>query len=61
MVKAFNLPIDYLLYELSYVNMMMYSSVLPSYDNNNDGDEQGEQIDADDPQNRDKIRQMLFE
>lgn len=40
--------------------MMMYSSVLPSYDNN-DGEDRGEQIDADDPQNRDKIRQMLFE
>jgi hypothetical protein len=33
MVKGFNLPIDYVLYDMSYANMIMYGSVLPSYNN----------------------------
>lgn len=31
-VKSFNVPIDYVLYELSYTNLIMYNSILPSYD-----------------------------
>lgn len=29
--KSYNLTIDYVLYELSYTNLIMYSAVLPSY------------------------------
>lgn len=30
MVKAYNLPFDYVLYEMSYANMVLYSMALPS-------------------------------
>jgi hypothetical protein len=29
--KSYNLTFDYVLYELSYANMLMYSAVLPQY------------------------------
>jgi hypothetical protein len=60
-VKAYNWTLDYVLYELSYVNMIMYSSVLPSYDSNKDkkSNTSQEVIKADDPANRDKINQFL--
>lgn len=31
MVKCFNLSIEYVLYEMSYVNLVLYSAVIPSY------------------------------
>lgn len=36
MVKAFNLPIDYVLYDMSYTNTILYCSCLPSYDTDKD-------------------------
>lgn len=61
MVKAYNLPIDYVLYDLSYANMIMYSAVLPSYDGGKDGNKKEKQkvIKADDPANRDSVRRFL--
>ena len=56
-VKAFNLPIDYVLYEMSYANLTLYGASLPSYKSTKGkkgGDE--ETIDAGDPNNRDKVR-----
>lgn len=35
-VKSFNQPIEYVLYDLSYANLLMYNSVLPSYDFDSD-------------------------
>ncbi len=33
MLKAYpNFTVDYILYELSYANLILYSSVLPRYD-----------------------------
>lgn len=62
MVKGFNLPIDYVLYEMSYTNMIMYSSVLPSYnDKSKNGDGSGEVINADDPANRAMVRKLMFD
>jgi hypothetical protein len=43
---------------MSYVNMIMYSEVLPSYHNKDD--ESGEVIDADDPRNKEKVEHLLF-
>lgn len=31
-VKAFNLPVDYVLYDMSYANAILYCASLPSYD-----------------------------
>ncbi len=62
MVKGFNLSIEYVLYELSYVNMIMYSSVLPSYNDkkkNEAGDD--EVIKADDPANKELVRKLMFD
>jgi hypothetical protein len=45
---------------MSYENMLMYSSVLPSYDSSkNKSIDDDEVIDADDPRNRDKIMNIL--
>jgi hypothetical protein len=61
MVKGFNLPIDYVLYEMSYTNMIMYCSVLPSYGSGKPEDnKQGEVINADDPANEEIVSKALF-
>jgi hypothetical protein len=59
-VKAYNLPIDYVLYGMSYANVIMYSSVLPSYSGKKDKSKAGEVINADDPKNRNAVRKLLF-
>ena len=58
-VKAFCLPIDYVLYDMSYVNMIMYGAVLPSYNPKKDRKKGEEIIKADDPANRDKVRRFF--
>jgi hypothetical protein len=46
---------------MSYANMIMYNSVLPSYDSKkSEGDGQEDVIDADDQKNKDRVRKMLF-
>lgn len=63
--KAYTLSFDYVLYELSYVNVIMYSSVLPSYkgkdkeDGKKGGGEPQKVIKADDPANRDEVRRFF--
>lgn len=61
-VKAFNLPIDYVLYELSYANLTLYGASLPSYKSPKDKKDKGDQqenIDAGDPKNKEKVRAFL--
>lgn len=60
MVRAYNFTIEYVLYDLSYANMIMYSAVIPSYKSRKDkkADEE-EVIDANDPKNRERIDQLL--
>lgn len=60
-VKAFNLPIDYVLYELSYANLTLYGASLPSYKSPRKSKEGGNEdtIDAGDPKNKDKVRAFL--
>lgn len=62
-LKAYNLPLDYVLYEMSYVNMVMYSAVIPSYDPKRDKEtgnaEKQDILKADDPRNTDKVMQLL--
>lgn len=55
---------EYVLYDMSYANMIMYGAVLPSYkspNKNETGKADNEKINADDPRNRDKVRQILFD
>ena len=60
-VKAFKLPIDYVLYDMSYANVVMYSACLPSFSAKRKGKSKDhvEVIDADDPRNRSKVREIL--
>jgi len=54
---------DYVLNEMSYVNMIMYNAVIPSYNSDTDGKTIGkddEKINADDPKNRDKVKNILY-
>lgn len=61
MVKAYNLSPDYVLYDMSYANVLLYGAVLPSYDNEKTEEGKSEEvIKADDPANRDKVRNILF-
>lgn len=62
--KAYNLPFDYVLYEMSYANMALYGAVLPSYKSRTDKDSKSgrdtqEVIKVDDPRNRDKVDKFL--
>lgn len=56
-----------MLYELSYANMILYSAVIPSYksrdkkDGGGDGKKKQEEIKADDPSNKEKVRKFLDE
>lgn len=64
MVKAFGLTVDYVLNEMSYQNVIMYSAVLPSYSPSSKKENgrkhiRQEVIKADDPRNRDRVRQMV--
>ena len=61
-VKGFNLPIDYVLYDMSYVNLIMYGAVLPSYNSQTekkDDDKKQEEIKADDPAMKERARQII--
>lgn len=44
---------------MSYANVIMYGSVLPSY--NSKKEKKEDSINADDPKNKDKIRTILFD
>lgn len=47
---------EQIVYEISYVNIVLYSSVLPGYDDNKEEDV----VDATDPRNKEKIREILY-
>lgn len=63
-VKAFNLPIDYVLYDMSYQNVIMYSACLPSYSAKRKDDKgavkNDEHLDTRNPQDIDRINKILF-
>ncbi len=58
MVKAYNLPIEYVLYDMSYANMIMYGAVLPSYSDKKKEKNQ-EIIKADNPTNNARVRKII--
>lgn len=52
---------DQVLYDVSFANVVLYGSALPSYDDEKEEDIKGEEIiNADDPANREKVREALF-
>lgn len=56
------MPVDYVMYDLSWANMILYGATLPSLNSGKDKPKGGgkqEIIKADDPKNRDKVRQFL--
>lgn len=60
-VKGYNLPVEYVLYEMSYVNMIMYGAVIPNYNGRKrtkNGKAQVE-IKVDDPRNRAKVKRIF--
>jgi hypothetical protein len=63
-VKALGLQIDYVLYEMSYANLTLYSASLPTYskpkkDAGAGKSEEKDIIKADDPQNRELLRKII--
>lgn len=59
MIKGFNFSLDYVLYELSYTNLIMLGAALPSYDTDKDDESKEEVIDASDPANQERAREIL--
>lgn len=47
------------LYELSYTNLIMLGAALPSYDTDKDDESKEEVIDASDPANQERVREIL--
>lgn len=63
-VKAFNLTIDYALYDLSYANLILYSASLPSYKSPKDKEaptNNDEVINGDDPARQAEIDKLFDE
>ena len=61
-VKAFGLTFEQVLYELSYPNLILYNAVLPSYqskDRARGSDSGQEVIKADDPKNKERVKQFF--
>lgn len=48
-----------MLYELSYTNLIMLGAALPSYDTDKDDTDEEEVIDASDPANQARVREIL--
>lgn len=55
MIKGFNFSLHFVLYELSYANLILLSATLPSYDKQ-DKNKDEEIIDTSAPENREKIK-----
>lgn len=59
-VKGYNLPIDYVLYDLSYTNLIMLGAVIPSYDKGKDKEEKEQDvIKVDDPRNKERVKEIF--
>jgi hypothetical protein len=61
MVKGFGLSIEYVLYEMSFANLLMYNAVIPSYNSDKDGNGKSKDntvVDAD--KEPEKARKIMF-
>lgn len=60
MVKGFNFPVDFVLYDLSYANLILYGATLPRYDRpKKKGEKKQEVINASDPRNRQEVQNFF--
>lgn len=55
---------EYVLYDLSYENLLLYSAAIPSYgakkdDKQRQGKAKGEIINGDDPRNKDLVKAII--
>ena len=61
--KTFGLTFDYVLYDMSYANCILYGRTLPTYNAKKDSQKtenrKEETIKADDPRNKDKISKLI--
>jgi hypothetical protein len=55
----YSLSIEYVLYEMSYVNLQIYAAVLPGYDSKKEVKKKEEVINGDDPANRNRISDII--
>ncbi len=60
MAKGFNLPLERVLYGMSYQNLLLYSATLPSYEAPKEGDEKEEVIMMT-KENEVEVRSILFD
>lgn len=58
MVKGFGLPIEQVLYRLSYANIILLSATLPDYKATTK-DEDTEQLDMSNPKHQERIDKIL--
>lgn len=60
-MKTYRLSWHAVVHEISYANLILLSSVIPDYESpQTDGETSGKlRLRADDPANRDRIRQLL--
>lgn len=55
-VKGFRIPVEYVLYDISYANIIMMGATLPSYNSKRDKNKHNQEvIMADDPRNKDRV------
>lgn len=65
MAKGFGLLPEYVLHQMSYANAMIYCATLPTYESDEEGSQKGadreknEIINADDPANREKVKDFF--
>lgn len=59
MAKTYTLPFDYVLYEMSYANTILYGAVIPTYKPKDGKKQKHDVIKADDPRNKGKVRKFL--
>jgi len=62
-VKSFGVTFDFVLYELSYANLVLYSAVLPTYNSDKEGKKgkSGDRFyDCDNKEDAEKARRYLL-
>lgn len=58
-MKWYRQSFDYVLYEMSYENIVLYGATIPSFDNDKkEGDTKDETLSADNPDDYKKIREF---
>lgn len=63
-MKWYRVPFDYVIYDMSYANVILYGAVIPSFDSDRDKDGKPKKnekvIDATDPANKDMVKNLFM-